>query len=151
MISAIGDFIWKRFCQTIEREDLLDDPRFADDISRYENREPLFEIVSAWTGQRTYQEITEILEKARVPHGRVNNNADFYEDPHAWAQEMIVNIDYPGLGTVPLPGVPIKFSKTPGILDKAAPPYGADNTEVYSNLLGISEEELKELAEENVI
>ncbi len=151
MISAIGDFIWKRLCQIIEREDLLDDPRFSDDISRYENREPLFEIVSKWTGQRTYKEITETLEKARVPHGRVNNIAEFYEDPHAWAQEMIVNIEYPELGNVPLPGVPIKFSKTPGTLDKAAPPYGADNANIYADLLGISEEELNKLSEENVI
>ncbi|MFO8011173.1 MAG: CoA transferase [Dehalococcoidia bacterium] len=151
MISAIGDFIWKRFCQVIEREDLLEDPRFVDDISRYENREPLFEIVSEWAGQRTYQEITGALEKARIPHGRVNNIAEFYEDPHAWAQEMMVNIDYPELGVVPIPGVPIKMSKTPGTVDKAAPPYGNDNASVYLNLLGISMEELKKLEEDGII
>lgn len=151
MISAIGDFIWKRFCKTIGREDLLEDQRFADDISRYENREHLFKIVTGWTIQRTYDEITESLGKGRVPHGRVNNIAEFYEDPHAWAQEMMVNIEYPELGAVPLPGVPIKLSKTPGSLDKAAPPYGTDNTAVYCKLLGITEYDINELEEDGVI
>lgn len=151
MISAIGDFIWKRFCRVIEREDLLEDPRFSDDMKRYENRRPLFEITAEWARQRTYKEITEALEKARVPHGRVNNNADLFHDPHARAQEMIVNIEYPELGTVPLPGVPIKLSKTPGSLDKAAPRYGADNVDVYARLLGIDAEGLRQLADDGVI
>ncbi len=151
MISAIGDFIWKRFCQTIEREDLLEDQRFVDDITRYENREPLFEIVRKWAKERTYQEITGVLEKARIPHGRVNNIAEFYDDPHARAQEMIVNIDYPELGTVPLPGVPIKLAGTPGSLDKAAPPYGANNAEIYGKLLGAGQAEIQQLADEGVI
>ncbi|MCP4608145.1 MAG: CoA transferase, partial [Planctomycetes bacterium] len=111
----------------------------------------LFEIVSEWTGIRTYKEITEILEKARVPHGRVNNIAEFYEDPHARAQDMIVDIEYPELGTVPLPGVPIKLSKTPGVLDQAAPKYGAHNAEIYGEILGASEADLRKLSEEGVI
>ena len=81
----------------------------------------------------------------------MNNNADFYNDPHAWAQEMIVDVDYPELGTVPLPGVPIKLSKTPGKIDQSAPKYGTDNAEFYQELLGITEEELKQMAEDGVI
>jgi len=151
MISAIGDFIWKRFCKTIGREDLLEDARFKDDISRYENREPLFEIVSAWTRERTYKEITAVLEKGRVPHGKVNNIAEFFADPHARAQEMIVDIEYPDLGSVPLPGVPVKLSKTPGSLDKAAPRYGADNVRIYGELLGTTEAEIRKWETEGII
>ena len=151
MISAIGDFIWKRFCRVIEREDLIEDPRFTDDMSRYEHRQPLFEITSKWAGERTFKEITQALEKARVPHGRVNNNADFYADPHARAQEMIVDIEYPDLGMVPLPGVPIKLSRTPGALTEAAPHYGADNKAVYGQLLGASGSDIQQLADEGVI
>ena len=151
MISAIGDFIWKRFCRVIGREDLLEDPRFRDDMSRYENREPLFQIVSQWARERTYREISEALEKARVPHGKVNNIAEFFEDPHARAQEMIVDIPYPQLGAVPLPGVPIKLSRTPGTIDKPAPRYGADNLAIYGELLGATTEDLLKWESEGTI
>jgi crotonobetainyl-CoA:carnitine CoA-transferase CaiB-like acyl-CoA transferase len=58
---------------------------------------------------------------------------------------MILYADYPGLGKIPLPGVPVKLSLTPGGLHSLAPTIGEHNKEVYCGLLGMSTEEFRQL------
>ena len=60
-------------------------------------------------------------------------------------------MEHPGVGNIPLPGVPIKMSESPGIIEKRAPEVGEHNEEVYSELLGFSSEELSRLKAEGVI
>ena len=56
---------------------------------------------------------------------------------------MIVHLEYPGLGTLPIPGLPIKLSLTPASIDSPAPRLGEQNEEVYGNLLGFSRRNLR--------
>jgi crotonobetainyl-CoA:carnitine CoA-transferase CaiB-like acyl-CoA transferase len=64
---------------------------------------------------------------------------------------MIVNMDYPGLGNLPLPGLPIKLSLTPGSIQSRAPKVGEHNEEIYCELLGFSQSELMKLKERDII
>jgi crotonobetainyl-CoA:carnitine CoA-transferase CaiB-like acyl-CoA transferase len=73
------------------------------------------------------------------------------EDLQVAGREMIVNMDYPGLGSLPLPGFPIKLSLTPGSVRSRAPKVGEHNEEIYCGLLGFSQEELNKLKGEDVI
>jgi crotonobetainyl-CoA:carnitine CoA-transferase CaiB-like acyl-CoA transferase len=73
------------------------------------------------------------------------------EDLQVAGREMIVNMDYPGLGSLPLPGLPIKLSLTPGSVRSRAPKVGEHNEEIYCGLLGFSQEELNKLKGEDVI
>jgi crotonobetainyl-CoA:carnitine CoA-transferase CaiB-like acyl-CoA transferase len=73
------------------------------------------------------------------------------DDPQVAAREMIVNTDYPGLGNLPLPGLPIKLSLTPGSIRSRAPKIGEHNKEIYCGLLGFARKELNELRKKDVI
>jgi crotonobetainyl-CoA:carnitine CoA-transferase CaiB-like acyl-CoA transferase len=73
------------------------------------------------------------------------------DDPQVAAREMIVNTDYPGLGNLPLPGLPIKLSLTPGSIRSQAPKIGEHNKEIYCGLLGFSQKELDNLKREDII
>jgi crotonobetainyl-CoA:carnitine CoA-transferase CaiB-like acyl-CoA transferase len=59
------------------------------------------------------------------------------------------------IGRSPIAEVPVKMSESPayigGRLDRGAPNYGEDNHYVYGELLGMSSEEIKALADEGVI
>ena len=48
-------------------------------------------------------------------------------------------------------GLPAKFSKTPWKIERGAPCLGEHNDEVFSELLGLSQEEINSLREEGVI
>jgi CoA:oxalate CoA-transferase len=62
-----------------------------------------------------------------------------------------VYLDYPGLGTLPIPGLPIKLSATPGSIDSPAPRLGEHNEEIYGKLLGFDHEKLDRLKKEGII
>jgi crotonobetainyl-CoA:carnitine CoA-transferase CaiB-like acyl-CoA transferase len=107
--------------------------------------------VKDWVAQYNVSELIPLLEKNRVPCGRVNTAREVVNDPHVIEREMLVNVHYPGLGQVPLPGLPIKLSETPGKINTRAPELGQHNEEVYCSLLRYSREDLNSLRHEGVI
>jgi crotonobetainyl-CoA:carnitine CoA-transferase CaiB-like acyl-CoA transferase len=62
-------------------------------------------------------------------------------DPQTIAREMVVEVQHPSVGPVKALGLPIKFSKTPGGVRKAAPLLGEDTREVLRQH-GFSDEEI---------
>jgi formyl-CoA transferase len=72
-------------------------------------------------------------------------------DPHVRAREMVVDIDHPKLGRVPVTGIPFKLSASPGKIRHLGPDLGEHNAEIYGRLLGLSATELQELQANGVI
>jgi len=150
-LAVLSSRLWRRLARVMGREDLISDPRFADDAARCENIASLCLIVSDWIGGKTVDDMLSLMEKAQIPCSQVYDIPQVLADPHIRAREMIVDIDYPGLGKVPLPGFPVKFSETPGKLANRGPLLGEHNEEVYCGLLGFSRGKLAELQEEGSI
>ena len=150
-VSVIGTSVWRRFVGVIGRPDLMGDSRFRDDTARFENRDILGPIVSEWAGGRRVAEALSLLEEARVPSAPVKSIAEVIDDPQIRAREMLVDVDYPGVGPVPVSGVVTKLSKTPGRVETGGPMIGEHNEEVYCGLLGLSLEELERLRREKVV
>jgi CoA:oxalate CoA-transferase len=151
MVAPLSNPLWRRFLRAIGREDLKDDPRFKDDLARFENRHLLQPIVSQWMKERTAEEAVQQLEESRVPCGRVNNIPEMIADPKVKSTGMLMEMEYPGVGKVPVPGVAIKMSQTPGKIERRAPKVGEHNEEIYCGLLGFSQKDLPQLEAENVI
>jgi CoA:oxalate CoA-transferase len=151
MIGITGNAIWKRFLRAMGREELKEDPRFGNDRLRYENRLPIQSVVEEWLENKPVDEVIRILDQARVPCSKVNNIAEMVNDPQVKARDMLIDMEYPGIGKVPLPGVPIKMSRTPGDIEMPAPELGQHNQEVYSCLLGLTNKELAQMKAEGVM
>ncbi len=75
------------------------------------------------------------------------------KDPHVKATGMIeyTDLEEPGLEKVPVCGIPLRLSKTPGRVEKRAPRIGEHNKVIYHDLLGYSEEMIEKLKAENII
>ncbi|MBI5605076.1 MAG: CoA transferase [Deltaproteobacteria bacterium] len=151
MINIIGNNIWRRICRVMDREDLISDPRFKDNLSRYRNYESIDVILNEWIKEKTVAEARQNLEKAGVPCGPVNDVPGSLEVPQVEAREMLVEVDYPGTGKVPVPGVDIKLSRTPGQVAKRASFLGEDNEAVYCGLLGYKPDDLLRFEQEKAI
>jgi len=150
-ISTLSQGIWKRFVRAIGREDMFNDERFADDYARYINRHEIDTIVEKWVAERDAEDILQHLHDARVPCGRINTSANIASHPQVQARGSIVFKDYPGLPRFPYPGVPIKFSDTPGEMSRRAPEAGEHNEEVYGEILGYGPADIQQLAASGVI
>lgn len=152
VIAANAETLWVRLCKTIGRPDLLEDPRFETHRDRGHNMAILDEIIGGWAAERDAEEIDRIMAEAGVVSGPVNSIAEIFEDPHFKEREMIIHMEDPELGELAAPGIFPKLSETPGAAAFTGDwKLGDRNSEIYGGLLGLSESEIADLAEEGVI
>jgi crotonobetainyl-CoA:carnitine CoA-transferase CaiB-like acyl-CoA transferase len=151
MINPATNTIWKRFTRAIGQPAMAEDTRFATDMDRFRNAALIDPVVKEWVEQRTAAEILGVLDKARIPCSAVNTIDEALQDPQVAARDMIAYLDYPDLGTLPIPGLPIKLSLTPGSINSAAPRLGEHNQDIYCGLLGFTPEKLARLKTDGII
>jgi CoA:oxalate CoA-transferase len=72
-------------------------------------------------------------------------------DPQLISREMIIDVEQTISGKVKVPGSLFKMSKTPGNIKYPAPFLGEHNDEVYSGMLGYSEEKINKLSDDGII
>jgi len=142
---------WELFCATIARVDLIDDPRFDTPALRTEHHAELEPILNEAMRQKTTSEWLREFDAIGLPCGPLNNIAQAAEQPQVAARRMLVEVEHPRIGRLKLPDTPVKLSRTPGGIKGPSPALGQDTYEVLSSLLGLSAEELAELAAAGVI
>jgi len=141
---------WQRLLKVIGRTDLSHDPRFATPESRYEHRDMVDAMISAWTRERTKFEAMEALGQADVPAGAVLTTAELSADAYLRERGTMVTMEHPVRGPIVMPGFPIKMSAS-SVPVLPAPLLGEHNQEIYEELLGISPEELERLRKAGAI
>jgi succinyl-CoA---D-citramalate CoA-transferase len=151
IIGGNGDAIFKKLMIAAGREDLASDPRLEHNDGRVEHEQMIDDAIEAWTRQHTFDEVFQMLEAAGVPTGPIYSIADILKDAHYQARGMFEEVEIGEGEMVKLPTFVPKLSRTPGGTEWIGPGLGSHNQEIYSGLLGKSEEELVRLHEEGVI
>jgi formyl-CoA transferase len=141
---------WERLLEVIGRTDVSNDPRFATPESRYECRDEVNEMISAWTRQKTKFEAMEELGRADVPAGAVLTTAELAADSYLQKRGTFVTMEHPVRGPVLMPGFPLKMSAS-SVPILPSPLLGEHNEEVYMGMLGISADEFERLRQARVI
>ena len=148
---AVGsERLWDRFCQAVKREDLKDRPEFATNGVRVENRATLVPLLQEYFLTRAADDWVADLQQHNVPAGPINDLADVFSDPQVLHREMLLEMPHPTLGAIKQTGLPIKFSLTPGGLDRPPPLLGEHNGQILKDL-GYSDAQIAEMAEKSVI
>ncbi|MGD9118079.1 MAG: CoA transferase [Dehalococcoidia bacterium] len=133
------------------RADLVDSPLGANQSERYKYKKQIDAAVEEWTSTKTMDEIIKILHDAEIPASPVPSLEQVCNDPHLYEREMIIEVEQELSGTIKTPGSLFKMSKTPGNIRYPSPILGEHNLEVYSEMLGYTEEELTQFSAEGVI
>ena len=148
---AVGsERIWERFCKAMNREDLFTNPDYSSNGARVNNRATLIPLLQEYFLTRPVDDWVRDLQDASVPCGPINDIADVFADSHVLARQMYREMPHPTLGSIKQTGLPIKFSKTPGGLDRHPPLLGEHNRQLLSEL-GYSDQEIAKLEENSVI
>ena len=150
-LSATSQSTFETLARAMGLAGLITDPRFKDNAARLENREDLNQVLGGWLGQRSTEEAMDTLIPAGGVVGPVYDAAQIVDDPHYQAREDILNIDDPELGPTRMVGIVPKFSGTPGAVEHAGPRLGEHNRQVYSEWLGLGEQQLKDMASQGII
>jgi crotonobetainyl-CoA:carnitine CoA-transferase CaiB-like acyl-CoA transferase len=150
-IAVFTDDEWVSFCQVIQNPTLAADPRFATLLSRKKNEDELDAIVEAWTSKHTPEQVMALMQTAGVAAGAVANSKDQAEDPQLKHYQFFHRQEHPEIGDLPVYHGPLfRLSKAPYELGRPRL-LGEDNAYVYTNILGLSDEEFVQLLAEEVI
>lgn len=151
IVPTIGGPMFRRWAALIGKEDLIDDPRLADDLSRGDNAQIINEAMSAWCSERTRDQAIAELEAARIPCGPCYNLDEVLADPQVNSRNLLEQIEYPGgAKPVPIASTPIRLSETPAAACRRAPTLGEHTDEVLAEL-GFTPEDIAALRESRVV
>jgi crotonobetainyl-CoA:carnitine CoA-transferase CaiB-like acyl-CoA transferase len=135
LVQVAGQPMFKRWCRLIDREELFDDPRFADDDARWANGDVLNDLMQAWCAGRTRDEAMALLEEAKIPAAPLHSPQDVLDDPHVAAMGYLRRVPFPGAPKpVPILETPVRLSATPGTIRTRAPLLGEHTDEVLEEL-----------------
>lgn len=151
LIAANSDTLFQALCDLMERPDMAQDPRFADNPARCKNVDALEEQISSWTRKHDARTLENWLIAADIPASRVYDAADIAADAQYRAREMVQWVEDPVLGKVLHPGAVPCFGPGTRQVRWTGPKVGAHNADVYGGLLGMDAGALRALARKGVI
>ena len=148
--QPVRGHMWDALLIIMGREDLMEDPDWSNPVWRGQNKAEVDKLVKDWTMQRSKHEVMRILGEGGVPCGAVLNAEDIHKDSHLLERGMIKTMHHPDRGSFDMPGFPIQLENSP-VEMQAAPLLGQHTAEVFSQVLGLTEDDISELKKESVI
>lgn len=147
-IAVTDDGAWTRLCAVLERADLAG----LNLEARRAREDELEALIAAWTGPRDADAVMGVLQANGIAAGAVRWPSELRRDAHLHARGFWQEADRPFLGPHTLPSAPIRMAGGPPLkIVRPAPTLGQDNTEVLSELLGLSSEEIAALEADGII
>ena len=152
-VAAINDLQFSGLCAAINQPEMARDERFETFAARVgeENGHTLHGILSSWALTQTRDEIEKLAEVHGFAAHRVSTSKDHYHDEHLKSRGAVWNFEDPVYGEAVEYGPGPKLSASPGRMRWMAKPVGFHNDYVFTEVLGLSSEEIVELEEKKVI
>jgi benzylsuccinate CoA-transferase BbsF subunit len=129
----------------------LEDERFADAASRWQNQGALDQIIGEWTASRTQEEVTQALQKVGVAAMPLLDGRALVRDAHLRERGVLQPLHHPLIGERLTLSPPWRFSRTPAQIRRPGPLLGEHNQYVLGELLGMASDEIERLVAEEVL
>ncbi len=149
-IAVAGEVIWQRLARVMEREDWIDDPRYADADGRSANRDALNAEIGAITAGGTTAHWVDALTEAGVPAGEINDIGATFANPQVQHLGMAAPMISTERGATQVIAQPMALSRTPSTI-AAPPPTAGEHTDAILTALGYGEEEIAKMQGDGMI
>ena len=150
-IAVSNENEWTAFCKVIGNPGWAKDSKFKDVESRLNNQDELDGLIENWTNKHDHLEAMKILQDAGVMAGASLNVQEMAADPQLNERGFLVDIDYPDKSKLRRLALPFNLSDSGRGQFTHPPAAGEHNRYVFSELMGLSDEKIKELEQEQVI
>ena len=143
-MQVSNELQWKRFCDLLGADELVDDPRFATNQVRVKNRDELRPLIQGYLEKRTAQEWEKVCLEAGVPVSHVRKTSDVIKDEQAWQNNYFMKAYCEEVKRdVEVRGLPVTLSKTPGEITSLGPQLGQDTEILMMDLLQYEWDEIE--------
>ncbi|MDP6901618.1 MAG: CoA transferase, partial [Acidimicrobiales bacterium] len=151
-VAAVNNGQWQRLAEAMGQPELSEDPRFVSSPDRVVNRDEVNLLIATWLATQPHRDdVVNLLDEYRVPSAPVLTLAEAAQHPYLHEAGAVRWVDDDVLGKVLVPGMPIKFSETPGDAPLMTQRLGEDNEYVTCELAGRSPDQYRALVDEGVL
>jgi len=142
-ITVFTDEDWQALCNATGNPEWTKKTEFSTLAQRKQNEDELERLVTSWTMNRTAYQVESILQSAGVAANIVEKSSDVYDDAQLKCRDYFVRLPHPVMGKQAFePQAGFILSKTPREVTRPAPCLGEHNQYVFTELLGMSDDEV---------
>ena len=149
-IVAVTPQMWRSLCETVGREDLLNDDRARMHPSQWQNADTLIAAVTDWTRQHTKEEAMHILGEAGVPASATFDTRELFDNPHLKERGFVHTVKHKEHGDIRLMGWGPRMSESQ-VPIQAAPLLGEHTDEVLREELDLSGDQIQDLRQNGIV
>ena len=149
-LAVVSDRHFVEVCRLLALDDLIDDPRFADNPSRVSNREALAEAIETVLEKESTDHWIELLGKAGLPVGRLLDLSSVFDDPQVMHNEMLVEMEHDAAGAIKVSGSPLRLDGQPARASLAPPVLGGGSRRILRSA-GLSDQEVDQLVADQAV
>lgn len=150
LIGIGNDNLWRRFCSSVGREELIDDPRFKTNPDRVRNFQDTVLTTQDIISTKSREDWTDLLASIGVPCSPINNLEDLLNAPHTKSRGIIMDYEHPQFGPSKSISYPVKFAGVDRVV-KAPPPGHGQHSEELLQWAGYSQVQIEALAEASTV
>lgn len=147
---CVGDAEFKGACQALDRNDMLDDPRFSDIGERFTHLPEMMDEFEQSAASFTTAAVLKAFEDNGVPCGKVNSLDEVLEDPRVKHAGAVIEYDHPVAGRLRQSRPPAIFGDEPCQVRSHAPALG-ENTDQILTEIGLSGDQITSLRDKKVV
>ena len=148
--GAVSDAEWEGMCKALDREEWLQDDRFNTPAGRVRNNTARLRMTAEVIATKPTEHWLKVLDENHVPSAPVLSRKEVLSHEQILANNLIEEMDQPGLGKVRQARPAAQFSDTPARIQGVAPKLGEQSREIL-NQFGISDDDIDELFEKDVV
>lgn len=150
-LNVPDNIIWRRLCEAMGREDLIEDERASTGTARAANADFIHPIIEDWLAPMTRADAVDDLNGRGIPTGPVNTVEDIFADPQVEARGILMTVEDPDVGDIQFARTPPHLSSAPTLPARAAPGLGQHTRPILQDLLGYAPGEVDRLASVGVV
>ncbi len=146
-----NDGQWRQFCERADRKEWAEDARFLTNADRVRNRSVLIPLMDELIRQFEITHWLSILGAIGVPCGPINTIDKVMADPQVSARQMVVEVEHPTAGSIKMVASPMNIPTAPAVVRLPPPVLGEHTAQILHDLLGMDDNSVSLLRENQVI